>query len=162
MTRLFKAFATLPLLLACLLGLPVNAAENLDSTQSSIKTGEAPIPQAGGYSNISNALLQQMIDDGVAVIDIRRQEEWRETGVIEGSKPITFFLGNGELNPNFVTEFTAAVDANQPVALICRTGGRTQVASSAIVKHLGYQQVFNVTNGIKSWISEKRPVVPYQ
>lgn len=123
---------------------------------------DAPIPQPGGYSNISNAQLEKLIDEGVTVIDIRLEEEWRETGIVEGVTPITFFMANGQINPQFLPEFTTAVKPEQPVALICRSGNRTQAASRAIAQQLGYKSVYNVTYGIKGWLAEKRPVVSYQ
>lgn len=118
----------------------------------------AAVPQPGGYSNIDNASLQQLLDDGVVLIDIRRQEEWRATGLVPGSTPITFFDARGRINPQFVPAFTAAAQPDQPVALICRTGNRTQFASRAIAQQLGYKEVYNVTRGITGWIAEKRPV----
>lgn len=121
-----------------------------------------PIPQPGGYSNINNAKLKELVDQGVALVDIRRQEEWIQTGIVKGSKTITFFDKRGNINPNFVNDFTAAVKPDQPVMLICRTGNRTQAASQAIAQQLGYKNVMNVTHGITGWIAEKRPVTRYQ
>ncbi len=129
---------------------------------TSSKVVAAPVPQPGGYSNIDNAKVQELLDKGVALIDIRREEEWKQTGVIKGSKPITFFDRTGRINPNFVPEFTAVTDPEKPVMLICRTGNRTVVASKAIAQQLGYKNVLNVTHGITGWLSEKRPVVKYQ
>ena len=120
-----------------------------------------PVMQAGGYSNINNDKLQQLLDDNVVVIDIRREEEWQQTGIIKDSKPITFFDKTGRVKSDFVSKFTAITKPDQPVILICRTGNRTKAASEAIVKHLGYKNVMNVTNGITRWIGEKRPVVKY-
>jgi len=120
-----------------------------------------PVLQAGGYHNIDNTKLQAMLDKGITLVDIRLPEEWRQTGIIKGSKTITFFERSGRINPNFVPEFTALVKPDQPVALICRTGNRTKAASEAIAKQLGYKQVYNVTHGITRWIAEKRPVVKY-
>lgn len=119
---------------------------------------EAPSPQKGGYSNINNATLEQMVKEGVVLVDIRRPEEWASTGVVAGSNKITFFQKNGSLNPSFVPEFTALVKPDDKVALICRTGNRTKAASQAIAKQLGYKNVYNVTNGITSWIRQGRPV----
>lgn len=123
----------------------------------------APIMQSGGYSNIDNATLKKLVDDDkVVLVDIRRQEEWQQTGVVKGSKTITFFDHTGRINPNFVPEFTALVKPDQTVALICRTGNRTQAAGQAIAQQLGYKNVLNVTHGITGWIAEKRPVVGYK
>ena len=51
-----------------------------------------PIPQPGGYSNIDNAKLKELVNQGVVLVDIRRKEEWQQTGVVEGSKTITFSI----------------------------------------------------------------------
>jgi len=121
----------------------------------------APIPQSGGYSNINNAQLEKMLKEGVILVDIRRQEEWQQTGIVEGANTITFFTKTGRINPNFMAEFTALAKPEQPIALICRTGNRTRAASKAIAQQLGYKKVYNVTRGITGWIAEKRPVVTY-
>ena len=121
-----------------------------------------PSPQVGGYSNIDNNQLAQMMKDGVTLVDIRRKEEWQQTGIIKGAKTITFFDKYGRINPNFVSEFKALVKPDQPVALICRTGNRTRAASQAISQQLGYKKVYNVSHGMMSWIAEKRPVVAYK
>ncbi len=121
-----------------------------------------PIPQAGGYSNINNAQLEQMIKKGVTLVDIRREEEWKQTGIVKGANTITFFTRTGRINPNFMSEFTALVKSDQPVVLICRTGNRTRAASQAIAQQLGYKEVYNVTHGIKGWMKEKRAVIAYK
>lgn len=127
----------------------------------SAKTENAPIPQAGGYSNINNPQLEKMLKDGATLVDIRRQEEWQQTGIVKGANTITFFTKAGRINPNFMAEFTALVKPEQAVILICRTGNRTRAASKAIAQQLGYKKVYNVTRGITGWIAEKRPVVTY-
>ncbi|MCK5809749.1 MAG: rhodanese-like domain-containing protein [Cocleimonas sp.] len=132
------------------------------SSQPATNTVSAPIPQSGGYSNINNAQLEQLMKKGVTLVDIRRQEEWQQTGIVKGANAITFFTRTGRINPNFMSEFKALVKPNQPVALICRTGNRTRAASQAIAQQLGYKKVYNVTHGITGWIGQKRPVVPYQ
>ncbi len=155
------------LLVACGSG----AANKAESSTTSAPTQEvaktdttvaAPIPQSGGYSNIDYAQLEKMMKDGVTLVDIRRKEEWQQTGIVKGAKTITFFNRNGSINPNFVPEFTAIAKADKAVALMCRTGSRTRAASQAIVQQLGYKKVYNVTHGITGWIAEKRPVVPYK
>ena len=142
---------------------PLAACNADSSTQSSTTTAKVadPIPQAGGYSNIGYNKLKELIAQGVTLVDIRREEEWKQTGIIKGSKTITFFDRTGRINPNFVPEFTALVKKDQPVALICRTGNRTQAASQAIAQQLGYKNIMNVTHGITGWIAEKRPVTKY-
>jgi rhodanese-related sulfurtransferase len=131
-------------------------------TDTATKTISAPVPQSGGYSNINNDQLEQLMKKGVTLVDIRRQEEWQQTGIIKGAHTITFFTRTGRINPNFKDQFTALVKPNQPVALICRTGNRSRAASQAIAQQLGYKKVYNVSHGITSWISQKRPVIAYK
>lgn len=100
-----------------------------------------------------------MQTQGIPVYDIRRAEEWRHTGVVEGSNRLTFVDEKGKLLPDFVEKFTRAVKKDDPVILICRTGNRTDVLSRALVQELGYTKVYNVKKGITHWISEGLPVV---
>ena len=137
---------------------PKNASTN--SNQTTAKAAD-PIPQPGGFSNIDNAKVQEMLNQGVTLVDIRLLEEWQQTGIIKGSKTITFFDKTGRINPNFVPQFTKIADPEKPVMFICRTGNRTNAASQAIAQQLGYKKVLNVTHGITGWLAEKRPVVPY-
>ena len=47
----------------------------------------------GAYAeiiNIDNAELARLQAKGVAVIDVRTPEEWRDTGVIKGARLMTF------------------------------------------------------------------------
>ncbi len=151
-------------LLSLLIPLTACNADSNTAAKSVVPVvASAPVKQAGGYSNIDNETLKNLITEGkVTLIDIRRQEEWQQTGIVKGSKTITFFDNMGRINPKFVPEFTALVKPEQTVALICRTGNRTQAAGQAIAQQLGYKNVLNVTHGITGWIAEKRPVAKYK
>ena len=111
------------------------------------------------YVNLDNAGLKALATQGVPVYDIRRPEEWRETGVVEGSRMLTFVDASGRLNPEFLPRFAADVDKDQPVILICRTGSRTDVLARYLVEKMGYTQVYNVRHGITRWIGDKHPVI---
>ena len=146
------------LFLSCVAAMAVGCGGETAIAASNDQVKE-PVLQAGGYSNINNATLVKMQKEGVILIDIRLPEEWRQLGVVEGSHKITFFSGNGSINPDFVPAFSKLVKPAQKVALICRTGNRTRAASQAIAQQLGYKNVYNVERGITSWIAEGRPVV---
>jgi rhodanese-related sulfurtransferase len=111
------------------------------------------------YTNIDNQELKALQAKGIPVYDIRRAEEWQQTGVVEGSKRLTFVDEKGKLMPDFVDKFTKTVGKNDPVILICRTGNRTEVLSKALVQELSYTKVYNVKNGITRWIGEGLPVI---
>ncbi|MCW8854854.1 MAG: rhodanese-like domain-containing protein [Gammaproteobacteria bacterium] len=111
------------------------------------------------YKNINNKELSIMIEQGVSVYDVRRADEWRETGVIDGSKLLTFVGSDSRMRPDFMPRFTEAVSKNEPVILICRTGNRTSKLAKYLVEQLGYSQVYNVRNGIVQWIREGNAVI---
>ena len=111
------------------------------------------------YTNVDNAQLKSLIAQGVPVYDVRRAEEWRATGVVEGSHKLTFVDAKGRLNPEFLPRFTAEVDKTAPVVLICRTGSRTDKLARELMEKHGYTRVYNVRNGITRWIGESNPVV---
>lgn len=111
------------------------------------------------YVNLDSVGLQALATQGVPVYDIRRPEEWRETGVVEGSRLLTFIDASGRLNPEFLPRFAADVGKDGPVILICRTGSRTDVLARHLVEKMGYTQVYNVRHGITGWIRDKQPIV---
>ena len=110
------------------------------------------------YNNIENDQLQLMLDSDTPIYDVRRADEWKQTGVIKGSHLLTFVDGGGRVKPDFLPRFTAEVGKHDPVILICRTGNRTSTLARYLVEELGYTNVFNVDDGISRWIREKRPV----
>ena len=111
------------------------------------------------YTNVDNAQLKSLIAQGVPVYDVRRADEWRSTGVVEGSHKLTYVDAGGRLNPEFLPRFTAEVDKTAPVVLICRTGSRTDKLARELMEKHGYTRIYNVRNGITRWIGESNPVV---
>ncbi|VAW55090.1 hypothetical protein MNBD_GAMMA05-250 [hydrothermal vent metagenome] len=110
------------------------------------------------YTNIENDQLQVMLNKNIPIYDIRRPEEWQQTGVIEGSHLLTFIDTRGQIKPDFINRFTTEVDKDEPVILICRTGSRTSKLAHHLMTELGYTNIFNVDDGIKQWLREKRQV----
>ena len=110
------------------------------------------------FSELDNRGLAAMMEKSVKVVDIRRPEEWHQTGVVEGSHLITAFDRYGRIEPGFVDTFQELVAKDEPVVLICRTGSRTAVLAHALAEQLEYQHVYNVTDGITRWIAEGQVV----
>lgn len=114
--------------------------------------------QTPPFSELDNRGLAEMMEKGVKVVDIRRPEEWHQTGVVAGSHLLTAFDRYGRIEPDFVGEFEELVARDEPVVLICRTGSRTAALARALAEQLEYQQVYNVTDGITRWIAEGQVV----
>lgn len=103
---------------------------------------------------ISNTEIQNLIDEGVPIIDIRREEEWVSTGIIKHSHLLTFFDKNGNYNlENWMSEFGKIVEVNKPFILICRTGRRTNIIANYLSKETNYNFVYDADGGITSWMA---------
>lgn len=117
-------------------------------------------PVFADIKDIDNNMLQSLLKEKVALIDIRTPEEWKETGIIEGSHLLTFFDKNGRYNiEKWLKDLEQIIKKNQPVILICRTGNRTLPVSDLLDKKVGYQTVYNVKKGIMDWIKAAKPIV---
>ena len=113
------------------------------------------------YTNVDNAQLQALIAQGVPVYDVRRPDEWQQTGIVEGSHTLTWVDKSGQPDPSFFQSFASKVGKNDPVILICRTGNRSDKLARELMQQHGYTKVYNVQNGITGWLSANLPVVKY-
>ncbi len=109
--------------------------------------------------NIDNRILRDLLEKGVTVIDIRRKEEWKETGTIAGSHLLTLFDANKQMiePEGWIEEVKKLVPLDNPVILVCRLGNRT-IPACQLLADAGYSKVYNVTAGMAAWISEGLPV----
>ena len=95
----------------------------------------------------------------VILIDIRRPDEWAQTGVPQGAHALDM------RGPDFLAELSAATggDRDRPVALICARGVRS-AALGARLAEAGYTRVLNVPEGMlgsgagPGWIASGLPV----
>jgi len=105
-------------------------------------------------SDVSNKLTKNAL-----VIDIRTPQEWQSTGIIPGSHPVKFFDRNGKYDAD---QWLAAVkqlqtSPDQEIILVCRSGGRSGRVGNLLTQKLNMSNVSHLSNGISSWIKEKRP-----
>ena len=79
----------------------------------------------------------------VTLIDVREPFEWAESGVAQGAERINM------RNPDLGAMLMAAVngDRDAPIALICRTGVRSQVVADAMASS-GFTNVYSVGEGM--------------
>jgi len=117
----------------------------------------AVLPPA--FANINNDELKELLTQNVKIIDLRREDEWAETGTIEGSKRLTAFDESGNFVRTFPRDMMAYASNDEPVILICRVGNRSAAIANLLVEQGGYQKVYNVTNGIMDWIDAGNTVV---
>ena len=109
---------------------------------------------------VENVKLQNLINEGVPIIDIRREEEWVSTGVIKNSKLLTFFDKDGNYNiKKWMKGVEKIVHLDKPFILICRTGRRTNIVANYLSKEMKYKYVYDAKGGIKSWLASGKQTV---
>ena len=97
----------------------------------------------------------------LTLIDIRRPDEWRQTGVAKDALQINMAQGDA----GFVAQVAAETggDKNAPIGLICRTGNRT-TQMQQVLREAGFTQVYNIKEGMAGsaagpgWIARGLPL----
>lgn len=103
----------------------------------------------------------------LTLVDIRRPDEWRQTGTAQGARRINMAHPQGAAG--FVQQVVAELggDKNAPIGLICRTGNRT-TQMQRVLHDAGFTQVYNINEGMAGsaagpgWIARGLPVEPCQ
>lgn len=91
-----------------------------------------------------------------ALIDVRTGMEWKFVGLPDlsslGKKTITVSWkqdGDFSQNPNFVEQAQAQLsDRDAPLFFLCRTGGRSSQAATAMTAQ-GFSQCYNIAYGFE-------------
>lgn len=91
---------------------------------------------------------QKLIDSKITIIDIRTKPEWKETGLLSGAIPITFFDEKGKYDiPLFMQKLQRHVKPNETFAIICHTGSRTAILADFLAKYY-HMKVINLRGGM--------------
>ena len=110
--------------------------------------------------NIGNEALKELLAKDVVIVDVRRAEEWQETGIVEGSHTLTFFDGKGGYDAKkWLTALSTVSTQDQPIILICHSGVRSKVIANWLSNGAGFHTVYNVRQGIAEWIGHGQPTV---
>jgi rhodanese-related sulfurtransferase len=83
----------------------------------------------------------------IIIVDIRRESEQLKTGIVKGSKTVTFFDAQGNYSSElFFKALDKVVNKDKEFAIICRTGRRTSVILP-LLKENGYK-VIDLKGGV--------------
>ena len=111
--------------------------------------------------DIDNAQLSRLLQEGVPLVDIRLQSEWEETGIVAGSRLLTFFDERGRYDAaGWLEKLRQSLPERKAVIVICRSGNRTKPVSQFLSQQGGFATVYNVRKGLKGWLAEGGPVIP--
>lgn len=110
------------------------------------------------FREITPSQLQKAISKGTVVIDIRRLDEWENTGVIPSSHKLTFFDASGKFDTKkWMSNFEKIVkNKNQPFVLVCRSAHRSGKVGNFLDEQMGYKNVYHLKDGIMTWIAQSR------
>ncbi len=97
----------------------------------------------------------------IVLVDVRRPNEWRASGVPASGHAITMHQNNS----TFLRQLLAATggDKSKSLALICATGGRTTWLQARLRK-AGFTNLINVTEGMMGsgygagWLKKGLPI----
>jgi rhodanese-related sulfurtransferase len=110
------------------------------------------------HSHLTNELL----NSGIRIVDIRTENEWRETGIVKGSLCLTFFSDDNKYDADaFVAKLKQYVSPNDRIVIICRSGNRSLKVGRFLVQR-GFADVTNVIDGIKTAKSAGIALVHYK
>lgn len=109
-------------------------------------------PANAEFLEVNNRELQDLLDSKVAIVDLRRADEWRATGVVKDSHLFTFFDRRGGYSAeDWLQQLARVTNPEAPLILICQTGVRSRVVGYWLASKMGFSKVYNVTDGIESW-----------
>ena len=104
---------------------------------------------AGEFTSLSVTEFASAIkNDSVIVVDVRTPSEYK-AGYIKGAQNIDM------KSADFQTE-AAKLDKKKKIAVYCRSGKRSKVASNALAD-MGYQ-VIELNSGIMGWQNASMPI----
>jgi rhodanese-related sulfurtransferase len=123
-----------------------------------LSNGPSPAPPPTVESvPLDQAFLQRKIP----LVDIRTPTEWRRTGLVKNSIPLSFFDARGGYDAQgFLTALQAKLDLTKPFALLCHSGSRSRMVANFLVQNFHYP-VINLRGGLLGAQSHKLPMVPY-
>ena len=113
------------------------------------------------FKSIDIPEFEKMQKDGVVVIDIRTASEWKETGIIEGAKKITFFSEQGEpLIADWFFEVGHLIkDKKTPFIIYCAHANRSKSLGRGL-DSMGFEHVYELKGGIiNGWIKAGKKTV---
>lgn len=107
-------------------------------------------------------IVEKMINDNIVMIDVRRVDEWKRTGVIKNAHLLTFFdeFGNYDIE-NWIKKFEELVTSKeQTFVLICAHGNRTRTIGNFLIEQ-GYKNTSHLFGGMALWLQEMKETNPY-
>lgn len=118
-----------------LLGVLSSCQAQSGKNQSGTASSSISVLPASAYKTVIE-------DKNVQLIDVRTPAEYAQ-GNIKGAVNI-------DVTASGFSQAVSKLDKNKPVAVYCRSGGRSQTAT-AVLKDLGFKQIYDLKGGYLAW-----------
>jgi rhodanese-related sulfurtransferase len=119
-----------------------------------------PLFAKADFNTLSTEQVQEKIKQGVAIIDVRRQDEYNKYGIILNAHKLTFFDKNGKYDIQQWLSDLSKIVPNQdtPFVLVCAHANRTKIIGKFLDKKTNYKDIFELDGGINyGWIDKGLP-----
>jgi len=113
------------------------------------------------FKTIDSAEVEKLQKEGLPVIDIRTEQEWKDTGIIEGAHKITFFSEKGQplLADWFFEVGHLLKDKKTPFIIYCAHASRSKALGEGLM-NMGFENVYELKDGIENgWIKAGKKTV---
>src|SRR4029077_4306153 len=97
----------------------------------------------GRIEQIDPSRVHELLDEGVAIIDVRETEEFA-TGHLPGARHVPRSYLESRIEG-------VVPDRSQRVVLYCASGNRSALGAKTLTDDLGYERVESMTGGITLW-----------
>ncbi|MEM7037135.1 MAG: rhodanese-like domain-containing protein [Bacteroidota bacterium] len=149
--RFFKGL----LMIALMCGM-VACSSAEESKPKDTPTAQTPPPEPekekGKIKDINIETFVEVMNStkDLQILDVRRPDEVAE-GVIEGAIHLNV------LEDDFGKKANATLKKDQPIAVICKSGGRSVRASNTLLG-FGFTQIYNIIDGMDGWKEAGKPL----
>ena len=105
------------------------------------------------------AVAQALNQPGVAIIDVRDQNELAQTGTVPGAHHASRGMLEFHADPSSPKHLPVFAQADRLI-LYCGTSGRSALAANTL-KQMGFENVTHMAGGFKAWVMAGNPVDPF-
>lgn len=114
--------------------------------RAAARAREAGVPYAG---LVTPDEAQRLAAAGARIVDVRTRPEWALVGHVPGSALVEWQrYPDGVRNDRFLEQLADAVDPDDTVLFLCRSGQRSHHAAAAAAS-AGYASAYNILEGFE-------------
>ena len=102
------------------------------------------------YKNIDSLQFKlASSDSNFIIIDIRHEDEIKQSGKIPNSIILTAFDQNGNFLPNFINSYQSIVNENDKVVFVSQKGIISSILANGFVEQLKQDNIYNLLDGVE-------------